>query len=347
MKIFGYKDVQMFFIPMLGAAVSGVEKNPSSVRKAIISLLGPVPGIILGLVLAVVYFKTKNELCGFLSSCFLFINAFNLLPFHPLDGGRFFDHLLFSRNPKIEITFKLLTTLILIGMAFFFKMILIGIFAGFIIISLRATYLSAKIAHSLKSDPDFADESDEFITDEQIARMLNELKNKFKMNSDNAKVLANYIHNIWLRVCNKPASIMATIILIVMIYIPMMSIGIAAPFIIEVEKLISKEKTEGVEEESAVLLKLKGYAKITNWNSYNEQTDEGLGYLLRAYELKSDDAELCYKIGKLFQLKDNYQKAEFYYKRAVQIDDQIPHGWNKLGWTYKYTKQYPKMKDAF
>jgi len=52
MKLFGYRDVQMFFIPMLGAAVSGVESNPSSVRKAIVSLLGPLPGIIIGIISA-------------------------------------------------------------------------------------------------------------------------------------------------------------------------------------------------------------------------------------------------------------------------------------------------------
>jgi hypothetical protein len=62
MKLFGYRDVQMFFIPLLGAAVSGVESNPSSVRKAVVSLLGPLPGIIIGIIAAFLFFKTKQDI---------------------------------------------------------------------------------------------------------------------------------------------------------------------------------------------------------------------------------------------------------------------------------------------
>jgi len=106
MKMFGYRDVQMFFIPFFGAAVSGSEKNASSMQKAIVCLLGPIPGLVLGIASAILFYKTKHEFYSSAASSFLFINGFNLLPFHPLDGGRFLDCVLLSRNPKIEITFK-------------------------------------------------------------------------------------------------------------------------------------------------------------------------------------------------------------------------------------------------
>ena len=247
MKIFGYKDVKMFFIPMLGAAVSGVEKNPNSVKKAVISLLGPVPGILLGIILAVVYFKTGNELVAVLSSSFLFINGFNLLPFHPLDGGRFFDYLLFSRNPKIEIIFKVITTLALVGFAFLFEMPLLGIFALFIIASLKTTYLVSNIAHNFKSDPEIIYESGKSIPEEQMEIVLEKLKDKINLKNDNAKALANYVHNIWQRVCNKPASIFATIVMILIVYLPMMTVGISAPFLFEAGKAIRNTKTEIIE----------------------------------------------------------------------------------------------------
>jgi len=127
MWVFHYRDVQMFFIPFFGAAVSGVESDPSSVRKAVVSLLGPIPGIVLGIICAIIFFQTKADVFAAGASGFLFINGFNLLPFHPLDGGRFFDYLLFSRNPKIEIIFKVVTGLLLGGLAFVLKDALLGL----------------------------------------------------------------------------------------------------------------------------------------------------------------------------------------------------------------------------
>jgi len=117
MKILRYKDVQLFFIPLFGAAVSGTETAPSGARKAMVSLLGPVPGIVIGVVTGIAYIKTGKPLLADATRTFLFLNTFNLLPFHPLDGGRFFDAVLFSRHPKLELGFKIMTTLLLGGLA--------------------------------------------------------------------------------------------------------------------------------------------------------------------------------------------------------------------------------------
>lgn len=115
MKLFGYRDLQVFFIPLFGAASSGIETNPSSARKAVVALLGPVPGIIVGIIAAVVFFKTKEDFYALCASTLLFINGFNLLPFHPLDGGRFFEYLIFSKKPLYEVGFKLITGLALLA----------------------------------------------------------------------------------------------------------------------------------------------------------------------------------------------------------------------------------------
>jgi Zn-dependent protease len=47
MKLFGFRNLQMLFIPFVGAVVSGYETNPNRAKGAIILLLGPVPGIVL------------------------------------------------------------------------------------------------------------------------------------------------------------------------------------------------------------------------------------------------------------------------------------------------------------
>ncbi len=53
MRMFGYRNVRMFFIPLFGAAVSGQKTNAKSYQEAIVSLLGPVPGLCLAIVLLV------------------------------------------------------------------------------------------------------------------------------------------------------------------------------------------------------------------------------------------------------------------------------------------------------
>src|SRR5262245_1742921 len=50
MRLFGYRDVRMFFIPFFGAAVSGKRGDVAAWKEGIVLLLGPVPGIVVGFV---------------------------------------------------------------------------------------------------------------------------------------------------------------------------------------------------------------------------------------------------------------------------------------------------------
>ena len=47
MRMFGYRNVRMFFIPFFGAAVSGQRTSAKSYQEAIVTLLGPLPGLCL------------------------------------------------------------------------------------------------------------------------------------------------------------------------------------------------------------------------------------------------------------------------------------------------------------
>src|SRR5688500_17771621 len=58
MKIFRYDDLGIFFIPLLGAYVSGTKQEVSQKQSAIILLAGPLPGIILGIIL---YLADQNS----------------------------------------------------------------------------------------------------------------------------------------------------------------------------------------------------------------------------------------------------------------------------------------------
>jgi Zn-dependent protease len=114
MKLFGYKNIQMFFIPLMGAAVSGTSRNIATWKKAVVTLLGPLPGIVISFILFIIYVINGKELYFQFGVMFLVLNVLNLLPIFPLDGGRFLHEVLFSRNRFFELTMNILASSILL-----------------------------------------------------------------------------------------------------------------------------------------------------------------------------------------------------------------------------------------
>lgn len=93
MKAYRYNDLGIFFIPLLGAYVSGTKREVSQKQSAVILLAGPLPGMLIGtamllidrtnpgfFLLGIPYYKVA----GF----FILLNLINLLPVYPLDGGQ-------------------------------------------------------------------------------------------------------------------------------------------------------------------------------------------------------------------------------------------------------------------
>jgi Zn-dependent protease len=120
MRIFGYRNVRMFFIPLFGAAVSGQKTSAKSYQEAIVTLLGPLPGLCLAVVLLgaalMSGFGREHRLLLVQVSLLLgLINGFNLLPIFPLDGGRLLNQILFSRNRYLEGVFQFLAAIALIA----------------------------------------------------------------------------------------------------------------------------------------------------------------------------------------------------------------------------------------
>jgi Zn-dependent protease len=118
MRVFKYRNVKMFFLPGFGAAVTGSHYNVAGWKKAFVSLLGPVPGIWLGAGLAGSAFVSGNAAFHEVAWLLLIINTMNLLPVVPLDGGWFWNTVLFSRNRWLEAAFKGAAALIGIAASF-------------------------------------------------------------------------------------------------------------------------------------------------------------------------------------------------------------------------------------
>lgn len=114
MKFFGYNDLGIFFIPLLGAYVSGTKREVSQRQSAIILLAGPLPGIIIG---SILYLLDKNGVDYYfldtslarIGILFIVLNLINLLPIYPLDGGQLLNRVFLEEESIISKLFILLS----------------------------------------------------------------------------------------------------------------------------------------------------------------------------------------------------------------------------------------------
>lgn len=107
MRFFRYQDTTMFFLPFFGAAVTGRKDDASLTEKVWVLLAGPLPGMILGIVLALVTYGKEIPPYAHQGIWMLIgLNLLNLLPIFPLDGGKVANLLLFSRYPYTDFLFK-------------------------------------------------------------------------------------------------------------------------------------------------------------------------------------------------------------------------------------------------
>ncbi len=121
MKCFRYKDLGIFFIPLLGAYVSGTKRDVSQKESAIILLAGPLPGIIIGILFYLFYthnpFASINGISYYtVAIFFLFLNIINLLPIYPLDGGQLLNRVFLDEETWIS---KIFVWLSIAAMAWF------------------------------------------------------------------------------------------------------------------------------------------------------------------------------------------------------------------------------------
>jgi len=109
MRAFGYRNVHILALPLVGGVAMGEDTNPAALRRAWMSLMGPLPGIVIGWVLlAVALFGGLAWTDGWLlplALVFLFINYLNVLPVPPLDGAHVVHSLLPPRWARVQTVF--------------------------------------------------------------------------------------------------------------------------------------------------------------------------------------------------------------------------------------------------
>lgn len=137
MKSFGYKDVQMFFIPFLGAFVSGEPRKISQWQRTITLLAGPVPGILMGVAFFFIYLNTQQFLYYQLSFIFIVLNAFNLLPVTPLDGGQLMENLFIKTSRVVQPVFLIVSAALLFYYALISRNYFMLLIVWFIVLRFR------------------------------------------------------------------------------------------------------------------------------------------------------------------------------------------------------------------
>jgi len=94
MRTFGYRDVHVFFVPLLGAMTVGRAAVTQVRDRLTVLLAGPVPGLWLAVILLAIdasggsWWPLHEP-----ALALLILNGLNLLPFTPLDGGRVLEAL--------------------------------------------------------------------------------------------------------------------------------------------------------------------------------------------------------------------------------------------------------------
>ena len=119
MRRFGWKDMNMFFIPFIGAMVTGRPGRIPAAQQCLVLLAGPLPGLLAGLALLwwAPELSARSVHVYELGLMAVTINLFNLLPLAQLDGGQLLGLALFSRWPRSRVAFAGLGTLGLLGLA--------------------------------------------------------------------------------------------------------------------------------------------------------------------------------------------------------------------------------------
>lgn len=151
MKLCGYNRHSLLFLPFLGAVAAARKDNATMTDKTIVALAGPIPGLILGIVLAVFTNRETNpDWLNTAIGILISLNVFNLLPIYPLDGGQVADVLFFSRHPYTDICFKLLGVILFTAVGISNPVALI--FSFLILLSIPSSFRTAKLYRQLRRE---------------------------------------------------------------------------------------------------------------------------------------------------------------------------------------------------
>ena len=152
MRVFGFKNVHMLPLPLVGGVTMGFDTEPNAWRQAWMSLMGPLPGILIGW--GIVIWFVNTDPVGLSQGwiymtvlCLLLINYLNVLPVLPLDGGHVVDSLIPPRWLKVKGLLIILVCTMGAAIAFYFEFYILVVLA---LLQLLAVPNQFKISQMVK-----------------------------------------------------------------------------------------------------------------------------------------------------------------------------------------------------
>ncbi|MCU0835213.1 MAG: hypothetical protein MUC77_12405 [Chromatiaceae bacterium] len=152
MKSFGYRDLSIFFVPLLGAATLGHKADATPGQKLWVYLAGPVPGLVLGALALVAGLAAGNSTLLTFAIVALVVNLLNLLPISPLDGGRILEVLWLERFPRVRVGFLVLSAGGLGALAMLAQDFILGGFALLLLLFLPGEWRFARLIDRLRAE---------------------------------------------------------------------------------------------------------------------------------------------------------------------------------------------------
>lgn len=207
MRLFNYRNVRMFFIPFFGAAVSGRHYSAPAWKKVIVSLMGPMPGIILGGIVGMMGVELHSRTTLVVGLLAIIVNGFNLLPVLPLDGGRIMQTLVFSRHYLLDAGFRLVAAGAMIVLGIFLERILLYVGIG-LLVSLPVSMFQGKIALQMRKEG-WGDECGDDIADEVALAIIQRVRaDLFGQKMKKQKNVANCALSVYELLASQPPKLL-------------------------------------------------------------------------------------------------------------------------------------------
>ncbi|HEV8508367.1 MAG TPA: site-2 protease family protein [Chitinophagaceae bacterium] len=180
MKAFHYKELGIFFIPLLGAYASGTKREVSQRQSAIILLAGPLPGIIVGIALLILA-KSRITEMGYeeywlltkTAALLIFLNVLNLLPIYPLDGGQLLNRLFLDESKIIGKIFVVVSALALGYFAVKIEFYALLVLPAMLLFRLRSDTRFDEMTRKVEASGINLEKTYEEITDEEYWNIRN------------------------------------------------------------------------------------------------------------------------------------------------------------------------------
>ncbi len=176
MKYYKIQSLPSMFNPIYGAYASNLTSDTTMLQRSVIALAGPVPGIVIGLImLSVVVANPAADMTDLsnLGWMFLGINMLNMLPILPLDGGNLFEALYFESNYILQIIFLIGSILLILLISLFMPSLFLYVLPIIFIVRIVNFLRNNKLRVKFSSNGINLYKSYDELTDEEYWKMRN------------------------------------------------------------------------------------------------------------------------------------------------------------------------------